>query len=272
MIVAEAIRAAANEHAATSDTARLDAELLMAHALGASRSDMLLRHMRDEAPASFAPLINRRKMREPVAYITGTQEFYGREFAVAPGVLIPRPDSEVLIDTALELCPDPSRILDLGAGSGALLLTLLSECPKAAGVGIDASQAAIEIAHSNAGRLGLTQCKLFNRDWRVPGWEADLGQFDLIVCNPPYVEEAAALEPDVRLFEPSGALFAGPEGLDDYRILIPQMRTLMAPGAHALFEIGHTQAGAVTHIAQEHGFDVTLRKDLAGRPRCLVLR
>lgn len=272
MSVSAAIRKATEKLESTSDTARLDAELLMAHALGASRSDMLLRHMTDDEPASFAPLINRRKSREPVAYITGNQEFYGREFAVAPGVLIPRPDSEVLIDTALELCPDPARILDLGTGSGALLLTLLSECPKAAGVAIDASQAAIEIARSNAGRLGITLYKLFKRDWRVPGWSSDLGQFDLIVCNPPYVEEAAALEPDVRLFEPAGALFAGPEGLDDYRILIPQMRTFMAKGAHVLFEIGFEQSEAVMQIAKDNGFEAELRRDLAGRPRCVVLR
>lgn len=279
MRVAEAIRAATVKLQATSDTARLDAELLMAHALEVSRSDMLLRHMQGAAPDAFDALIARREAREPVAYITGTQEFYGREFAVAPGVLIPRSDSEVLIDTALELCPDPKRVLDLGTGSGALLFTILLERPDAAGVGIDASQEAIEIALDNG--IGFDaaerlmddwEWQLFNRDWRTPGWSADLGQFDLIVCNPPYVETSASLEPDVQDFEPASALFAGPDGLDDYRVLIPQLRNLMSENAIALFEIGHTQAEAITEIAQGNGFDVALRKDLAERPRCLILR
>lgn len=279
MRVAEAIRAATVKLQATSDTARLDAELLMAHALEVSRSDMLLRHMQGAAPDAFDALIARREAREPVAYITGTQEFYGREFAVAPGVLIPRSDSEVLIDTALELCPDPKRVLDLGTGSGALLFTILLERPDAAGVGIDASQEAIEIALDNG--IGFDaaehhmddwEWQLFNRDWRTPGWSADLGQFDLIVCNPPYVETSASLEPDVQDFEPASALFAGPDGLDDYRVLIPQLRNLMTENAIALFEIGHTQAEAITEIAQGNGFDVALRKDLAERPRCLILR
>lgn len=275
MTVGEAIRAATTMLEATSDTARLDAELLMAHALGASRSDMLLKHMRHEAPDAFVALTHRRKTYEPVAYITGVQEFYGREFSVAPGVLIPRPDSEVLIDTALELCPDPVRILDLGTGSGALLFTLLLERPNAAGVGVDASKDAIEIAQANAislGDLGDERCALVQSDWRESGWSSDLGQFDLIICNPPYVEQAAALERDVRDFEPPAALFSGPEGLDDYRILIPQMRQLMSPGAHVLFEIGFQQSEAVMRIAKENGFDADLRMDLAGRPRCVMLR
>lgn len=278
MNVAEAIRSAAVKLQATSDTARLDAELLMAHALGASRSDMLLRHMQDAVPDAFDALIARRATHEPVAYITGTQEFYGREFSVEPGVLIPRPDSEVLIDTALELCPDPKRILDLGTGSGALLFTLLLERPRARGVGIDASQQAIEIALDNGTGFDAAEhlmdgweWRLYRKDWTRPGWADDLGEFDLIVSNPPYVEAQAALEPDVRDFEPASALFAGAEGLDDYRILIPQLRGLMSEGAVSIFEIGHAQAAAVTQIAQSHGFAVTLRKDLAGRPRCLIL-
>ncbi|KEO89835.1 SAM-dependent methyltransferase [Erythrobacter longus] len=278
MRTADAIRAASTQLEATSDTARLDAELLMAHALGVTRSDMLLRHMQDAAPVAFDSLIARRAAHEPVAYITGKQEFYGREFSVEPGALIPRPDSEVLIDTALELCPDPKRVLDLGTGSGALLFTILLERPKAQGVGIDASQQAIEIALDNGTGFDAAEhlmddweWKLHCRDWTTPGWAKDLGQFDLIVCNPPYVETSASLEPDVRDFEPASALFAGSEGLDDYRILIPQLRALMTDDAVAIFEIGYTQAQAVTQIAQDQGFSVELHHDLAGRPRCLVL-
>lgn len=278
MTVADAIRAAANELEVTSDTARLDAELLMAHALRASRSDMLLLHMRDEPPDAFADLLNRRKSYEPVAYITGVQEFYGREFSVEPGVLIPRPDSEVLIETALELCANPRRVLDLGTGSGALLFTVLLERPKAEGVGIDASQQAIEIALDNGMGFDAAEhlmddwkWRLHCKDWTQPGWAGDLGRFDLILCNPPYVETSAELDPDVLNYEPASALFAGSDGLDDYRILIPQLRGLLAENGVALFEIGHTQADAVTKIAHDAGFRVELRHDLANRPRVLIL-
>ncbi len=278
MTVGEAIRAAAIRLADTSDTARLDAELLMAHALGVSRSDMLLRAMRDPAPEGFPALAERRAAHEPVAYITGWTEFYGRRFDVRPGVLIPRPDSEVLIEAALELVPDPRRVLDIGTGSGALLFTILMEKPKAAGIGIDASMEAIEIALDNG--IGLDaehhftddwDWHLMQRDWRTTGWADDLGTFDLVLCNPPYVENDAVLDADVRNYEPASALFAGPEGLDDYRILIPQLRGLMAPGGITIVEIGANQAEAVRDLATASGFTVELRRDLAERPRALVL-
>lgn len=278
MTVGEAIRVAAERLAATSDTARLDAELLMAHALGLTRSDMLLRAMRDPAPATFAALVERRAAHEPVAYITGWTEFYGRRFDVAPGVLIPRSDSETLIDAALERMLDPRRVLDLGTGSGALLFTILLERPQAAGVGIDASRDAIEIALGNG--IGFDaehhllddwEWQLFHRSWHTPGWADDLGTFDLIMCNPPYVESDAALDPQVRDFEPASALFAGPEGLDDYRILVPQLRGLMNAGAAVVLEIGANQAVAVSALAEASGFAVELRRDLAGRSRALIL-
>ena len=274
MTVAEAIRDAAQRLGATSGAARLDAELLMAHALGTSRSDMLLRAMRDVGPEEFAALVARRAAHEPVAYITGWTEFYGRRFDVEPGVLIPRGDSEVLIDTALDLCPAPERLLDLGTGSGALLVTMLLECAGATGIGLDASSTAVSVAAANAQALGLigAKARFVERDWRRPAWSHDLGKFDLILCNPPYVEEDAPLDPDVRDFEPAEALFAGKDGLEDYRILIPQMGSLLADGGIAVFEIGHAQAEAVSEIARNHGFTVDLRKDLANRPRCVVLR
>ncbi|MDC8755403.1 peptide chain release factor N(5)-glutamine methyltransferase [Erythrobacter sp. sf7] len=273
MTVGEALRAAAERLDATSDTARLDAELLMAHALGVSRSDMLLKAMRDPAPEGFAAFVQRRAAHEPVAYITGEAEFYGRVFAVQPGILIPRADSEAVIETALSASPDPRRVLDLGVGSGALLLTVLAERPEAVGVGIDASAIAIDVTGKNAIALGIeNRLDLHRHDWRVAGWADDLGSFDLVLCNPPYVEADAALDAQVRDFEPATALFAGPEGLDDYRILIPQLRALMNPAAVAIFEIGANQADAVGTIAQAAGFAVELRRDLAGRPRALILR
>ncbi len=153
--VAQAIRAAAERLASTSDTARLDAELLMAHTLGVSRSDMLVRAMHDSAPDGFTALVKRRAGHEPVAYITGLQDFYGRQFAVAPQVLIPRADSETLIEAALERAAGARSILDLGTGSGALLITALLEIDDAHGVGIDASAAAVEITRANAAALGV---------------------------------------------------------------------------------------------------------------------
>ena len=274
MNVAEAIRAATQRLCATSDTARLDAELLMAHALRVSRSEMLLHAMRDPTPEAFEGLVERRAAREPVAYITGVQEFYGRDFAVKPGILIPRGDSETLIDAALELCPQARRVLDLGTGSGALLVTALLEMEGAYGIGIDASPIAVRVAEVNAQRLGLTggRARFHHRNWRKEGWTDDLGEFDLILCNPPYVEADADLDADVREFEPATALFAGAEGLDDYRALIPQLGKLMNRDGVAIFEIGASQAESVTEIAKSHGFAVEMRQDLANRPRALVFR
>ncbi len=271
--VGEAIRAAAERLAPVSDTARLDAELLMAHALGMSRSDMLLRAMRDPAPEAFAALIERRADNEPVAYITGTAEFYGLTLAVTPATLIPRGDSETLVDAALELAGEAGRAIDLGTGSGALLLAVLAARAGWQGVGVDASATACAVASSNAHALGLAERSVWdNRSWHAEGWADDLGTFDLILCNPPYVEADAPLDPQVRDYEPASALFAGPEGLDDYRALIPQLVKLLVPGGVAIFEIGHTQAEAVSAIAAAAGFTATLRHDLAGRPRVLILR
>ena len=270
--VDEAIRAAAARLSATSDTARLDAELLLAHALGVSRSDMLLRAMRDHAPEAFGALVERRSRHEPVAYIIGVQEFYGREFAVEPGVLIPRGDSETLIEAALEAAPGARRVLDLGTGSGALLLTALLELPGAQGIGIDASPTAVRASGRNARSLGLgVRAMILLRDWREAGWASELGTFDLILCNPPYVEQDAALDPSVRDHEPASALFSGPEGLDDYRVLIPQLRALMGDNAVAVLEIGASQADSVSQIAETCGFSVEMSLDLAKRPRALIL-
>ena len=273
MIVSEALREAAARLEAVSDTGRLDAELLMAEALGVTRSDLLLRRMGDETPEGFEGLVERRLQHEPVAQILGRKEFYGREFRVGRAVLIPRADSETIVQAALEVAAAPGRLLDLGTGSGALLLTLLAECPQAVGVGIDASAAALEVASANAEALGLAgRARMLCRDWDEPGWGDDLGRFDLVVANPPYVEESADLAPSVRDYEPAEALYAGPEGLDAYRTLIPQLSALLAPEGAAVFEIGPTQAENVAQIAAAAGFFSELRRDLANRPRALILR
>lgn len=273
MTVGEAIRAAAEALAAASDTARLDAELLMAHALGLTRSEMLLKAMRDPAPEGFAALVDRRAAHEPVAYITGEAEFYGLTLRVTPATLIPRGDSETLVEAAREHAGSEGRALDLGTGTGALLLGVLANAPGWQGVGIDASADALAVAEGNAARLGLADRSRWHlASWHAAGWRAHLGTFDLILCNPPYVEEDAALDVQVRDFEPATALFAGPEGLDDYRILIPQLRALMTPGGVAILEIGANQADSVAALAATAGFTATLRRDLAGRPRALVLK
>ena len=269
--VAEAIRAATELLGPKTDSARLDAELLMAEALGASRSDLFLRRMGDPVPATFAALIARRAAHEPVAYIRGYQEFYGLPFRVTPEVLIPRSDSETLVEAALAARPDARRVLDCGTGSGALLLAVLENLPDAEGLGIDRSPGALAVAQGNAEALGLAARATFRQtDWHRPGW-AD-GAFDLILANPPYVETEAELDSSVRDFEPGEALFAGPEGLDDYRVLVPQLPGLLSPDGVALVEIGHEQAEAVLAIGAAAGLAGTLHRDLGGRPRVLEFK
>lgn len=272
MKISQAIRTAAERLAPTSETARLDAELLMARALGVDRSEMLLRRMDAPVPAGFAPMVERRLRHEPVAYIIGEAEFYGHSFAVNPAVLIPRGDSETLVEAALEQGLQEGRVLDLGTGSGALLLSVLAARPAMEGVGIDSSFDAAQVAALNARRMRLgDRVRILRRDWRESGWADDLGRFALILANPPYVEDRAELSPDVRDFEPAAALFAGPEGLDDYRRIVPQLAGLLEEGGMAILEIGAAQGGKVAEIARRSGFAVELRRDLAGRDRAVVL-
>ena len=273
--VAEGLRDAAQRLAAVSDTPRLDAELLMAGALGVTRSDLLIRHTSSPLPAEFADNLARRLRHEPVAQILGVQEFHGLEFIVTADVLIPRGDSETLIEAARSslAAKPPARILDLGTGSGALLCAALALWPGARGIGIDRSLAALAVAAANAGRLGLApRARLRHADWDALGWAEGLGRFDLILANPPYVEDDADLARQVRDHEPHEALFAGPQGLDAYALLLPQLLALLEPEGVAVFEIGATQAGAVTALAEPAGFAATLHHDLGGRPRALELR
>ncbi|MET0587771.1 MAG: peptide chain release factor N(5)-glutamine methyltransferase [Novosphingobium sp.] len=275
MTISTALRdgAAALVQAGLDETPRLDVELLMAHALGVGRSELLLRHMGGAVPDGFAPLLERRLNHEPVAYILGEQEFFGLSFRVSPAVLIPRGDSEVLVEAALAARPASARVLDCGTGSGALLLAVLANLPAAEGVGIDRSPEALTVAADNAGRLGLAdRVRMLLADWDNPGWQDDLGgPFDLILANPPYVESDAALAQSVLAHEPAGALFAGKEGLDAYRVLIPQLPGLLAPDGVVMVEIGASQADSVTAIAAKAGFSAILHCDLGGNPRLLQL-
>lgn len=275
MIVTETLRNAARALESVSESPRLDAELLLAHALGVSRSELLLRHQGAPVPPTFAALLERRLAHEPIAYILGHQEFYGLDLVVTPAVLIPRGDSETLIEAAREALAErpPARVLDLGTGSGALLLAALSLWRQAEGTGLDRSPAALMVAGANALRLGMDDRARFREaDWTRPRWREALGTFDLILANPPYVEDDAALAPQVRGHEPAGALFAGPDGLDDYRVLVPQLPALLGERGIALVEIGHTQAEDVTALAEAAGMSARLHRDLANRPRALELR
>lgn len=275
--IAATLRHAAGQLEAVSDTPRLDAELLMAHALDMERGAMLLSAMRNPAPAIFGPLLLRRLAHEPVAYITGMAEFWSLPLQVTPDVLIPRGDSETLIVAAQQYFarPAPGRILDLGTGSGALILAALSEWPQAKGVAMDASEAALAVANSNAEALDMAgRCRFLHQSWSDKEWQniildADPQGFDLILCNPPYVEADADLAPQVRDYEPAEALFAGPGGMEDYLQLIPAVKPLLSDSGIAIFEIGASQAEAVSAIAANSGWHTRLHHDLADRPRAL---
>jgi release factor glutamine methyltransferase len=233
----------------------------------------------EPAPAAVAQrlreLTARRVLREPMAYILGEREFWGLPFKVSPAVLVPRPDSETLIEAALALMPDrqrPWRILDLGLGSGCLLLTLLREYPTASGVGMELSEEALAVAQANAEALGVgARARLISGDWRQPDWQQVLGgPFDLLVSNPPYIEAGAIerLMPEVARFEPKLALDGGPDGLVAYRTIATAAPALVAPGGRILVEAGEGQATEISKIFASAGLAMeVLWKDLAGIDR-----
>jgi release factor glutamine methyltransferase len=254
------------------DSARLEARLLLAHALGVDRS-MFLDRRRIIDPAGFETLLARRLAHEPLAFITGMQGFWTLDLAVSPHTLIPRADSETLILAAKEHCCTPPRtILDLGTGTGALLLSVLVEFPAAFGVGVDLSPGAAALAARNARTNGLE-----NRSAILcAAWDAALAsQFDLVLSNPPYIatDDITRLMPEVAYFEPASALDGGVDGLDGYRALMNLLPRVLAPEGIAILELGAGQAEAVTELATPMGLSsVALKADLGGIPRALVLR
>jgi release factor glutamine methyltransferase len=269
--IARALADATRQLSETSDTARLDTELLMAEALNIDRDRLLLSPPERAVPDRFWTMVERRSAGEPVAYITGRRAFWNIELHVGPGVLVPRPDSEVLIASAIEHFEDgtgPRRVLDLGTGPGTLLLAALDIWPDSTGVGTDLSRNALSYAAANARRLNFDG----RVEWRLGSWADGLAeQFDLILCNPPYVADGADLGPGVREYEPDEALFAGKEGLDAYRALAPQLPRLLASGGLAAIEIGHDQGEAVTALLARDGLQARIAPDLAGRPRAVLL-
>ena len=270
--ISRALSRATEQLGKVSDTPRLDAELLMAAALGIGRDRLILDAPKGETPPAFAGFVERRKAGEPVAYITGHRAFWTIDLEVGPGVLIPRPDSETLIAAAVEHfagSAGPATILDLGTGPGTLLLAALDEWPEATGLGIDASAAALSYAGRNAERLGLSERATF----RLGDWARDVHQrFDLVLCNPPYVASEAQTGPGVAEYEPAEALFAGSDGLDDYRQLAPQVGGLLEPGGMAAVEIGFDQTESASSLFEANGLHPAIARDLADRPRALIIK
>lgn len=275
--VGGALRRAAERLAASgADAPRLAARVLMRHATGRDAARQIADPDALLGAAERRRLeraLRRREAREPLAYIVGKREFWSLEFAVGPGVLVPRPDSETVVSAALARlrAAAPRRVLDAGTGSGCLLLALLSEWPRAFGLGVDCSTAAARAAAANARALGLAdRCAFAVSDWTA----AVGGMFDVIVCNPPYIPRAALAElaelaPEVAR-EPRAALDGGADGFACYRALLPGAARRLRPGGVIAVEIGEGGERPVRALLRAAGFrGAAMRRDLAGRPRAL---
>jgi len=266
-IIASLLR---NAQLPDSPTERLDAELLLAAAIGKSRSYLHTwpeRIVSSEDAEAYAGYLQRRRAGEPVAYILGQQGFWKIDLEVAPHTLIPRPDTELLVETALELQPaSPAKVLDLGTGTGAIALALASDCPAWQVTAVDRVDEAVALAERNRQRLGLGNVKVLASHW----FSSLAGErFDLIVSNPPYIaaQDPHLVEGDVR-FEPSSALVAGADGLDDLRLIVSEAPQYLLAGGWLLLEHGYDQADAVRTLLVAQGFiDVASRKDLGGHER-----
>ena len=262
-------RVAATLRAAGIENARAEARLIVTAATGQDRTRQLAEPDRPAEAEPAMALAQRRAAREPMAYLLGRREFFGLEFAVGPGVLVPRPETETLIEAALEAFPDRTaslRLLDLGTGTGCLLLTLLDHYPNATGIGVDRSATALRWAAQNRRSLGLEQrALLVQGDWL----DAIGGPFDLTLGNPPYIGAAEPRDPETR-FEPEASLLAGPDGLDAYRAIAASAARVLRPGGLIALEIGASQAAAVTAVLEQAGFVTRRRTDLAGRDRAVI--
>jgi release factor glutamine methyltransferase len=271
--VAQAIRDGAARLDGIADNPRLEARLLLAHALGVTQNDLIGDPNQQIDTTRFGTLLDRRAAREPLAFLVGHREFWSMEFQVSPATLIPRPDSETLIEAALAAFADrpaPKNILDLGTGTGCLLLALLKEFPSAFGIGLDLGPDAAALAKANAARLGLADRSAFVvGDWTNP----ILGRFDLIISNPPYIPgpDIEILMPEVGRHEPRRALDGGSDGYDAYRTILPRLPHYLEPRGTAILELGFRQATYVRLLAREAGLEGSIRLDLANIPRAIVL-
>jgi release factor glutamine methyltransferase len=271
--IAEALRDGASRLDGIADNPRLEVRLLLAHALDLTQNQLIGDPNRCVDTSIYETLLSRRAAHEPLAFIVGHREFWSLDFQVSPATLIPRPDSETLIDAALAAFagrPPPGKIIDLGTGTGCLLLTLLQEYPSAFGIGIDLNADAAALARDNAHRLGLASRSAFVAgDWTRPIF----GRFDLIISNPPYISspDIEALMPEVARHEPKRALDGGPDGYDAYRAILPNLRHHLPSNGVAILELGLGQANFVSDLARASGLDGSLRLDLAEIPRAIVL-
>lgn len=273
--------AAARLAEAGIEEARREARLLMVHALGIDQAGLLRRRgiaLTQEEQASFESMVERRAARVPASQILGRRGFWSLDFEISDATLTPRPDSEAMLDMALELRPERpavQRILDLGTGTGCLLLSALAEYGDAFGLGVDLSPAAAHIARRNVLGLGFAARAAII----IGAWDAALdaqraGGFDLLLCNPPYIptEHIAGLMPEVRLYEPRAALDGGSDGLDPYRLLFPRIARLLAPNGLALFEFGLGQEEELRRLAATCGLACQgIRTDLGGHPRIIAI-
>jgi release factor glutamine methyltransferase len=258
--------------AAGVDTPVLDARLLLEAGAGVSRLEIVTnprRAMSDEQVAVVDALTRRREAREPVSHIVGRKHFWTLDLSINASVLTPRPETEFVVEAALQALPmnKVARVLDLGAGSGAILLAILNERPLASGVGIDFSEDALAVARRNADALGLSD----RIQWRLGDWAEGVAEsFDVVVSNPPYIAtaEIETLAPEVARYEPRLALDGGADGLDAYRTIMEALPRLLNPGGVFALEVGWEQAGAVEALAQAQGLSTSEpRRDLAGTPR-----
>ena len=276
-------RIAARLRAAGVERANAEARILLSLALGLDDAALIAAPGRT-VPATqekqLQAMIARRAAGEPVARIAGEKEFWGRSFRLGPETLVPRPETETLVEAALTLFPDrdaPLHVLDLGTGSGILLAAILLERPQATGVGLDRSEAALEVARSNLERLGIgARAQWIYGDWAAARQDEKAGaRYDLIVSNPPYIpsEEIATLEREVHAFDPRLALDGGSDGLDAYRAIIAELPQLLRRQGAAVLELGIGQEAAVAGIAHSQGLVVAgaAMPDLAGVPRALIL-
>lgn len=279
MFLQEALNSFQNQlQKAGVDNPVLDTRLLVAHALGCDRVSLIAnpeRVLTDEEHAAIATLIERRAQREPVARILGAREFWGLPFGLNEATLEPRPDSETLIEAALQCARErgaPQTILDLGTGTGCLLLSLLHEWPHAFGLGIDQSDRALEQATINAETLDLADRVRFQKGNWLDGIDA---RFDLIVSNPPYIPDADIewLEPEVKNHDPMAALGGGADGLEPYRLIIPSLTAHLNDGGAVFFEVGMHQAPNVATLLEKAGLtDITTTRDLGGVERIVGAR
>jgi len=268
-------RAVDDFKAAGIETPGLDAMILMETVLGKTR-EYLVAHPEDEISnerqKQFLQLVTRRKNREPISHITNKKEFYGREFLISPDVLTPRPETELIIEAALKLYAKDSKIniLDLGTGSGCIILTLLAELPNARGVGVDISNSALAIAKNNAYNLGIANVEFVNSDW-CKNLDSDQ-KFQLIVSNPPYIPNCEAKNLPAELsYEPDAALFGGDDGLECYRRLAEEISAI--DFNTAVFEIGINQEHEIEKIFDD--YQIKLKEivaDLAGIPRVMIFQ